>query len=221
MDIKRLEELYDSYGEGEKAFATNLTEFRDSTMERAGDDAASAVNMELSFNRMEWYKKALYTFGFGSLFLLAYLFTPSGKAGKILRISLWGFSSVGLFFVLAGIVHRYLVVERPPVTNLYETIPYITAGTVILFLLTEFFTKGRIALLAVPVVGMAGMVLAVVFEVAAASDSLDPLVAVLRSNFWLVTHVLTITFGYAAGLSAAILRIRLHLLSRSWFGWTG
>ena len=204
-DIKRLEELYDSHDQGEAAFAKNLTDFRDSTMKRAGEDAASAVKVELSFNRIGWYKKALYTFGFGSLFLLAYLFMPSGKPGRLLRMILWGFCSVGFFFVIAGIVHRYMVVQRPPVTNLYETIPYITAGTVLLFLLTEAFTKGRIALLAAPVVGMGGMVLAVVFEVAAASDSLDPLVAVLRSNFWLVTHVLTVTFGYAAGLAAAIL----------------
>lgn len=204
-DVKRLEELYDAFREGEKSFLANLKDFRKSTMERAGEEAVGSVNVELSFNRMNWFKKALYTFGFGSLFLLAYLFTPSGTAGKVLRAVLWAFCSIGLFLVLAGIVHRYMVVLRPPVTNLYETIPYITAGTVFLFLLTEFFTKGRIALLAAPVVGMSGMVLAVVFEVAAASDSLDPLVAVLRSNFWLVTHVLTITFGYAAGLGAAVL----------------
>ncbi len=205
IDVKRLEELYAAYEEGEKTFLTNLTSFRDSTMERAGEDAALGVKRELSFNRANWFKRSLYVFGFGSLFLLAYLFTPSGKAGTVLRWLLWGFCSVGLFLILGGIVHRYMVVLRPPVTNLYETIPYITGGIVFLFLLTEYFTKGRIALLAAPVVGMSGMVLAVVFEVAAASDSLDPLVAVLRSNFWLVTHVLTVTFGYAAGLAAAVL----------------
>lgn len=204
-DVKRLEALYDSYGEGEKSFASNLSSFREETMSRAGEGAVGSVNTELSFNRKDWYQKALYTFGLGSLILLVYLFAPSGVVGKVLRIALWVFSSLGLFFILAGVVHRYLVVLRPPVTNLYETIPYITAGTVILFLLTEVFTKGRIALLAAPVVGMSGMVLAVVFEVAAASDSLDPLVAVLRSNFWLTTHVLTVTFGYAAGLGAAVL----------------
>ncbi len=204
-DVKRLEELYDAYREGEKVFAKNLAGFRAETMARAGEGAAASVNNELSFNRLEWFKKALYTFGFGALFLLAYLFMPSGKPGKLLRVVLWVFSLLGLLLILGGIVHRYLVVLRPPVTNLYETIPYITAGTVMLFLLTELFTRGRIALLAAPVIGMSGMVLAVVFEVAAASDSLDPLVAVLRSNFWLVTHVLTITFGYAAGLGAAVL----------------
>lgn len=204
-DVKRLEELYAAYREGEVTFAKNLSDFREETMARAGEGAVASVNTELSFNRIDWFNKALYTFGFGSMFLLVYLFVPSGLIGKILRIVLWSFSSVGLALILAGIVHRYFVVLRPPVTNLYETIPYITAGTVILFLLTEIFTKGRIALLAAPVVGMGGMVLAVVFEVAAAADSLDPLVAVLRSNFWLVTHVLTVTFGYAAGLGAAVL----------------
>lgn len=204
-DVKRLEELYEAYREGEKSFAENLAGFRAETMARAEKGSVASVNTELSFNRIGWFKKSLYTFGFGSLFLLVYLFTPAGKAGMILRTVLWSFCIIGLLLILVGIVHRYLVVLRPPVTNLYETIPYITAGTVILFLLTEVFTKGRIALLAAPIVGMGGMVLAVVFEVAAASDSLDPLVAVLRSNFWLVTHVLTVTFGYAAGLGAAVL----------------
>ncbi|MBK1835506.1 cytochrome c biogenesis protein [Roseibacillus ishigakijimensis] len=204
-DVKRLEELYAAYREGQDAFAKELENFRTVTMTRAGEDAAKAVARELSFNKLNWNKKALYTFTFASLFLLVYLFTPTGLAGKILRVALWSFTSLGLFFVLAAIVHRFLVVLRPPVTNLYETIPYITAGAVILFLLTELFTKMRIALLAAPVVGLAGMVLATVFEVAAASDSLDPLVAVLRSNFWLTTHVLTVTLGYAAGLVGAVM----------------
>jgi ABC-type transport system involved in cytochrome c biogenesis permease subunit len=34
---------------------------------------------------------------------------------------------------------------------------------------------------------------------------MDPLVAVLDSNFWLTTHVITITLGYSAGLLSAFL----------------
>ncbi|WP_411847660.1 cytochrome c biogenesis protein CcsA [Roseibacillus persicicus] len=212
-DVQRLEELYDAYREGEKSFAKNLADFRASTMTRAGKDAERSVDTELSFNRVDWFRKALYTFSFGALALLVYLFIHEGAVGKWLRVALWSFTSVGLFLILAGIVHRYMVVLRPPVTNLYETIPYITAGTVLLFLLVELATKNRIALVAAPVVGMAGMVLAAVFQVAAASDSLDPLVAVLRSNFWLTTHVLTVTFGYAAGLGAAVIGF-IYIFSR-------
>ena len=213
LDVRRLEQLYEAFREGDKKFLANLKDFRESTMVRAGKEARVAVDREVSFNRKQWFKKALYIFGFGSLLLLLYLFIPSGQAGVILRYLLWGICIIGLFLILSGIIHRYLVVLRPPVTNLYETIPYITGGAVFLFLLSELFTKGRIALLAAPMVGFAGMVLATVFEVAAAADSLDPLVAVLRSNFWLTTHVLIVVYGYAAGLVAAVMAF-VYILAR-------
>jgi ABC-type transport system involved in cytochrome c biogenesis permease subunit len=43
------------------------------------------------------------------------------------------------------------------------------------------------------------------YEVGDAKDHMDPLVAVLNSNYWLTTHVITITLGYSAGLSSAFL----------------
>lgn len=204
-DVKRLEDLHGAFSKGQEPFLASLTDFRATTMARAGEDAAKMVNTELSFNRMQWFKRALYFFAIGGFFLLGTLFAPNGSLGRVSRSAVWVLSSLGLLFIFGGIIHRYLVVERPPVTNLYETIPFITAGMVSLFILIEALTKGRIALAVTPVVGLGGMVLALVFEVAAAADSLDPLVAVLRSNFWLTTHVLTITYGYAAGLAGAVI----------------
>jgi ABC-type transport system involved in cytochrome c biogenesis permease subunit len=49
------------------------------------------------------------------------------------------------------------------------------------------------------------ILLARLFEVGDAKDHMDPLVAVLRSNYWLSTHVVTITLGYAAGLVTAVI----------------
>jgi ABC-type transport system involved in cytochrome c biogenesis permease subunit len=46
-----------------------------------------------------------------------------------------------------------------------------------------------------------------------AKDHLDPLVAVLASNYWLTLHVITITLGYAAGLLAALLA-SIYILMR-------
>ncbi|MFR4224244.1 MAG: hypothetical protein ACLT38_11965 [Akkermansia sp.] len=43
-------------------------------------------------------------------------------------------------------------------------------------------------------------------------DHMDPLVAILRSNFLLSTHVITIVLGYAAGLLAAVLS-HIYLLA--------
>ena len=40
-------------------------------------------------------------------------------------------------------------------------------------------------------------------EAVTAGDTMPSLVAVLDTNFWLSTHVTTVTLGYAAGLLAA------------------
>lgn len=204
-DVQRLEELHEAYREGNEAFLSKLTSFRANTLSRAGEKAEAMVESELSYNRAKWFSSSLYVFGFGSLFLFGFLLAPNHIIGKVCHWVVWGLSILGLVLIVVGIIHRFLVIGRPPVTNLYETIPYITAGMLVLFLFTERMTRTRVALAVSPIVGLGGMVLATVFEVAAAADSLDPLVAVLRSNFWLTTHVLTVTYGYAAGLAAAVL----------------
>ena len=43
------------------------------------------------------------------------------------------------------------------------------------------------------------------FKYAADGDTLGMLVAVLNSNFWLATHVTTITIGYGASLMAGFM----------------
>ena len=60
--------------------------------------------------------------------------------------------------------------------------------------------------LALPVTaGLAavGMFLAMKHDSGKATDTLEPLQAVLNTNFWLSIHVTTINIGYAAGLLAA------------------
>jgi ABC-type transport system involved in cytochrome c biogenesis permease subunit len=63
-----------------------------------------------------------------------------------------------------------------------------------------------------PILGTALIVLARRYELGDANDHMDPLVAVLDSNFWLTTHVITITLGYSAGLLSAFLSTGFVLL---------
>jgi ABC-type transport system involved in cytochrome c biogenesis permease subunit len=51
--------------------------------------------------------------------------------------------------------------------------------------------------------GVAILFLAKSYEVSEARDQMDPLVAVLKSNYWLSTHVVMITLGYMGGIVAA------------------
>ncbi|MEM9080346.1 MAG: cytochrome c biogenesis protein CcsA [Verrucomicrobiota bacterium] len=204
-DVKRLEELTLAAGESQEAFARELVVFREEMLAQARKADRVSVERELSFNSAQWFPRALMVFGFAMLCLLFGQLAPASGIGRVLAKGVWVLSVLGTVMLAAAIVHRYLVILRPPVTNLYETIPFITVGMLGLALLTEVMTKKGLALGMMPVIGMGGTVLAVVFEVASASDSFDPLVAVLRSNFWLTTHVITITLGYAAGLLAAVM----------------
>ena len=55
--------------------------------------------------------------------------------------------------------------------------------------------------------GAAGTFLSMKYEIKEAVDTMDPLQAVLDTNFWLATHVVTINLGYAAGLLAMLLGV--------------
>jgi len=111
---------------------------------------------------------------------------------------------VATALLIAGITLRCIIRGRPPVSTLYETILFITAASVVVALAMEWITRARIALALAPVAGALGMFLANRYEVKEAVDTMPSLVAVLRTNFWLATHVTCITIGYAAGLLAGL-----------------
>jgi ABC-type transport system involved in cytochrome c biogenesis permease subunit len=111
---------------------------------------------------------------------------------------------------------------RPPISTLYETILFITAAVVLLCLILEFFDRKKIALAVACVLGFAGMRLGLIYEMKEAmegnGDTMVTLQAVLRSNFWLGTHVIIINLGYASGLLASGLSM-VYIGSRLPHGW--
>ncbi|MBI2433717.1 MAG: cytochrome c biogenesis protein CcsA [Candidatus Hydrogenedentes bacterium] len=110
--------------------------------------------------------------------------------------------------LVIGISLRCIIRERPPVSTLYETILFITAVAVLMALLMEFVNRQRIAVAVGSVLGTLGMFIAYRYELKEGVDTMPSLVAVLDTNFWLSTHVTTVTTGYAAGmLSGAIAHV--------------
>jgi len=105
--------------------------------------------------------------------------------------------------LLVGITLRCIIRGRPPVSTLYETILFITASMVIVGLAIEWMNRRRIALSVASTLGVLGLFLANKYEMSEGVDTMPSLVAVLDTNFWLSTHVTTVTLGYAAGLLAA------------------
>ena len=109
----------------------------------------------------------------------------------------WLFALAGFVLLVGGFVLRIWLSGRPPVTNMYESILWVAFGTALFALIFSYRHRSQTYLLAAgPVVILA--LIASDLQPAVLDPAMNPLVPVLRSNFWLTTHVLTITLSYGA-----------------------
>lgn len=182
------------------------------------NEAASAgerrnLEREIFYYRLDplYVSLAVFVAAFVCLLLCA-LFRPSANAPlwrRFLRpggFSLpWLAGAAGTGVLAAALVIRALITMRSPVGNTYETIAFIACMGVLCALVAELFSKKGIVLAAGLLLGAFSCQMGILYESSQAVDHMDPLVAILRSNFLLSTHVITIVLGYAAGLLAAVL----------------
>jgi cytochrome c-type biogenesis protein CcsB len=111
--------------------------------------------------------------------------------------------------MLSGFICRILISGRPPVTNMYESINYVGFGVVAIGAILEAIYRQKYVLTAAAAVATFALILAD-NSPTLLDPSVRPLEPVLRSNFWLVTHVMTITLSYAAfALALGIANITL------------
>ncbi len=109
----------------------------------------------------------------------------------------WGFALAGFGMQLAGFVFRIIISGRAPVTNMYESVVWVAFGTILFALVFEAIHRSRYFLMGAVPVAVVSLILADTQPVIL-DRSIRPLVPVLADNFWLTTHVLTITLSYAA-----------------------
>ena len=204
-DIKMLETTARSVSD-EAGFRKELATVRDRLAERAKARAEYRhVPLEADYYHKNWFLYALVFFIFGTLTALAMWTVSHGKAASVLYWTTLAATTAGLVYCIIPIVKRSIIMQRPPVGNLYDTIIFIAATSVLIALIMEWMTRRRFSLGVAPILGTLLIILARRFELGDAKDNMDPLVAVLDSNYWLTIHVLTITLGYSAGLLSAFL----------------
>ena len=104
-----------------------------------------------------------------------------------------------------GILTRMWLEGRPPVTNLYSSALFIGWGAVALCLVLEWFFRNGVGSVAGGLVGFCTLLVA--HHLALTGDTLEMMQAVLDSNFWLATHVVAVTTGYAATFLAGFLAL--------------
>jgi ABC-type transport system involved in cytochrome c biogenesis permease subunit len=164
-----------------------------------GDRELARLPLEIRFNRLDAFYRAETLYGFAFLLALAYPFARRvWIARTILALTLAGFA-----LHTAGLVVRMMITGRPPVTNLYGTFVFVSWVCVGLGLLLERLQRSGLGFLGAALGGLALLLIAGRFG--AEGDTMAKVVAVLDSNFWLATHVITITIGYAGCCFAGLI----------------
>jgi len=108
-----------------------------------------------------------------------------------------------VFYFAAFLMHIYgfylrcTVAGRPPVTNMYESVIWVSWATVFFSAILFAIYRSWVMPAAASFVATIALVVAEGFP-AVLDPSIGTLVPVLRSNMWLTVHVLTITLSYGA-----------------------
>src|SRR5438876_8048635 len=152
------------------------------------------LRLEYFYNHFEGFYRAIWCYGIALVILVAAHLRKRGRALQNVGVAV---ALLGLAFHAAGIAMRCMIAGRPPVTNMYESIIWVSFA--VSFFGMIFFARYRapMYLLAALPVTLIALLLVQQMPIAMPS-SIDPLVPVLRDNFWLTIHVLTITLSYAA-----------------------
>ncbi len=187
-----------------EAFNRAVAEYRGWLAGEFGPELAKA-GWEFSFNTLQPFYRAMVIYVLalvlGLVSLLAFALAPA--LSETLRRSAFWLIVLACVVHTVGLIFRMALEGRPPVTNLYSSAVFIGWAAVILGLVLERFYRVGIGLIVASVVGFVTLVIA--HNLAVSGDTMEMMRAVLDTNFWLATHVITITLGYSAMFVAGLL----------------
>jgi len=178
----------------EKDFAAVSKEFKTLQQELAPDvmPADAKIQAELFYEHYGFIRFA-WILSFVSPIVLGLTWHVGRRRGLL---SGWLIAFGALLMLTTAMGLRVYISARAPVTNMYETVIWVAFGLLLFSLLFEWRYKCRYYLISGSV--FAGILLILADSVPAILDpNITPLTAVLRDNFWLTTHVLTVTISYA------------------------
>jgi ABC-type transport system involved in cytochrome c biogenesis permease subunit len=166
---------------------------------QAGWVEPSRVRWELLYNALDPFYQSKILFGFAILASLLGLMLRRGWM-------VWpgvALLSLGVLVSGAGIGLRMAIAGRAPISNLFETFIFVAWAGALLGLALEFFHRRGLGVLVGALTGFSMLMLSSRYNTD--GDTIGVLVAVLNSNFWLSTHVVTISLGYAGMCLAGVL----------------
>ncbi len=211
-------------GLAEDGIVTRYADFAFAWREGNNDNCSTLSKAIAASLKGPWSAKAEREASFGRLqpfywLLIAYVivvlmvFGSWLSSGEALRA--WAYRLLVVCFILhtAALGYRMWLHGRPPVTNLYSSGIFIAWGTVGLGIILERLWKNGIGAAATGICGFVSLIIAHNLGLSG-EDNLESVRAVLDSNFWLSTHVTTVTLGYSATFVAGLLGT-MHLALRA------
>ena len=199
--ITALSEALDSYKKGEHfdeavAQCQSLIEQREE-----GEFRTGKVGFETFFNNFApfYYCYVLYIIAFVLVALSWLTWTRT-----LNRTAFW-LMTFTLVVHTYALVSRVYISERPPVTNLYSSAVFIGWACVIFGLLQEWISRTGVGNIVASAAGVSTLLIG--HYLAGDGDTFKVLQAVLDTTFWLSTHVVCVTLGYATTFVAGGLGI--------------
>ncbi len=203
QELLALRTMVVTYWNGQQIeFDLAVKSLNDSIPKRAAPKIKRSITqipLELLYNHLNPLLWAKILYGVAFILILAAL---NNFSSNLYRPA-WLLASGGFFLNTLALIMRIIILARPPVSNLYETFVFVAFMSALVGILIERVNKKGLGLVIASICGFVFLLISTKF--AAEGDTLKMLVAVLDSNFWLSTHVLSITTGYAGTCVAGVI----------------
>lgn len=200
--VEKLITMLDAYRAGNApGFNAAVADFKAYSAGAAPEPSARA-GTEVFFNRIApfYHLMGFYVLVF-VLTVCSFLLAPGP-----LRRAAWWVLVLTILLHSGGLIFRMYLQGRPPVTTLYSAAIFVAWGGVLMAMGVERFFKNGLGMLVASIAGFVSLFVA--HNLAGGDgDTLRELQAVLDTNFWLATHVVLITLGYAATYAAGLFGI--------------
>ncbi len=190
-DVRSLRQAFLENDDAAFTREARALEARWSAVEPEFQPPAWKIQLETLYQKAHPFRWAWICYAAAGIVLLLSRLGPAGY------VAAWVLAGTGFLLQLSGFGARIAIAGRPPVTNMYESVVWVAFGTILFALIFEAIYRSRYFLLGAVPVAVVSLILADT-QMLALDRSINPLVPVLRDNFWLTTHVLTITLSYAA-----------------------
>lgn len=196
-----------------EAFNTAAHDYLD-VLEASMPQVMRKARLETLFNRASLFTGAMAVYILALLGVCAsFLLRSAGRPGAAegARAGSMALLVAAVLVHTAAIAIRIYLQGRPPVTNLYSSAIFVGWASVLAGVVVERLHPLGVAILGSAAIGFGTLVVA--HNLGDSGDTMEMMQAVLDSNFWLATHVITITLGYSATFLAAALAT-VYLLGR-------